>query len=660
MLSLPRGRNLALSLAGLFLCGYVAVLLWVYYQSQMELRQGALGRFTREAEKAAATLSYFFSECKDDVVELGRRRVLAAYFENRALKMTMEYGLGASLVEMGAEFQRFLDEKKVGGVAVYRRVLLLDKEGKVLVKRGAGGAGEVLSETYGRALGFSGLPSTEAVVRVEPGSKGPEVRVTVPYFFKGRMEGRIIAWIDLRGAYACLARRDHEFSGEYQVLVTEGAPGTAMELLGKGRFLLEEDLGALDAKRPVWRKMERPDGTAPGVLAVKVPVEGTPFSLFICVPAREVSGGLHPGVLLSALAALGTLALGGSAVLVRAIVRNLVLAARLEESVAREREIHRTNERLREEIASRKEVQQALKSARDELEQRVAERTRELEAAHQVLVQKALEAGRAQMSAIVLHNIGNAITPVPVHLGELKSPVLLDLCRNMERCHADLADHLHELGRYVREDPRGREVFAYLGELARETGKVERRKALCVERIQSSVEFVSEILSLQHSYAAAGADLRERVDLDALVADALRMQHASLQSRSIAVETSLRGPEAGVVINRSQLMQVVVNCIKNAYESIEETRNGGGRIRVDTSVEDERAVLRIEDTGVGFDPGGGEDFFQFGRSTKGSTGMGLYYCRKFMEANRGRLTLHSEGKGKGAAVFMTFPLVNPR
>jgi hypothetical protein len=62
-----------------------------------------------------------------------------------------------------------------------------------------------------------------------------------------------------------------------------------------------------------------------------------------------------------------------------------------------------------------------LETYRDKLEQMVAERTRKLKKTQKELINKAMEAGRAQLSAMVLHNIGNAMTPLGVTVATLQA-----------------------------------------------------------------------------------------------------------------------------------------------------------------------------------------------------------------------------------------------
>ena len=63
----------------------------------------------------------------------------------------------------------------------------------------------------------------------------------------------------------------------------------------------------------------------------------------------------------------------------------------------------------------------------------------------------------------------------------------------------------------------------------------------------------------------------------------------------------------------------------------------------------------ITDTGIGVTPDQIDGIFEYGISSKGSSGFGLYYCRMFVEANGGKLTLTSPGPGDGATVTAWFP-----
>ena len=68
------------------------------------------------------------------------------------------------------------------------------------------------------------------------------------------------------------------------------------------------------------------------------------------------------------------------------------------------------------------------------------------------LIDEAMEAGRGQMAAIVLHNIGNAITPIRVHLDHMRGKQLLQVTGYLEKCFRDLETHRQDLQRYIQEN----------------------------------------------------------------------------------------------------------------------------------------------------------------------------------------------------------------
>jgi signal transduction histidine kinase len=77
-------------------------------------------------------------------------------------------------------------------------------------------------------------------------------------------------------------------------------------------------------------------------------------------------------------------------------------------------------------------------------------------------------------------------------------------------------------------------------------------------------------------------------------------------------------------------------------------------IRIKTFANNGCVGFEITDNGIGLDPEEIDHIFDFGKSYKGSSGFGLYYCKMFVEDNRGTLTITSPQKGKGTSVTVTF------
>ena len=64
--------------------------------------------------------------------------------------------------------------------------------------------------------------------------------------------------------------------------------------------------------------------------------------------------------------------------------------------------------------------------------------------------------------------------------------------------------------------------------------------------------------------------------------------------------------------------------------------------------------FEINDNGIGLDPEEIDHIFDFGKSYKGSSEFGLYYCKMFVEDNSGTLNITSPQKGEGTTVSVTF------
>jgi len=286
----------------------------------------------------------------------------------------------------------------------------------------------------------------------------------------------------------------------------------------------------------------------------------------------------------------------------------------------------------------------------------VTEKTRELEAAQLELVSRALEAGMSQMAAIGLHNIGNAVTPLNVLMEKMKSGELANISRYLQKCYDDLTSHISDLGQYVSDGHRGRQVLEYMGELIDSLGEHDKKQIDMFAKMDSALAYISQILTLQQLYASGSQEIKEQVDLNGLLEDAIQLQMGTLEKMVISIKRNYTHSLPKLQIDRNRLMQVIVNLIKNSCEAIELQHTGPGQkvIEVKTFVQSGRIGFEIVDNGIGIDPVDLDAIFDLGKSQKGSSGFGLYYCKMFVENSNGKLIFSSRGVGKGASVKIVF------
>ena len=110
-----------------------SLLLVKVYRTQIELRESVLKNFKQDLEKHAAGLSYFYSERKNDLKNLPAKREISIFFENKALGMSMEYGLRASLIAIQESLDLVLKERMLGQDPIYTRFVFADSSGECLI-----------------------------------------------------------------------------------------------------------------------------------------------------------------------------------------------------------------------------------------------------------------------------------------------------------------------------------------------------------------------------------------------------------------------------------------------------------------------------------------------------------------------------------------------
>jgi signal transduction histidine kinase len=257
---------------------------------------------------------------------------------------------------------------------------------------------------------------------------------------------------------------------------------------------------------------------------------------------------------------------------------------------------------------------------------------------------------------MVLHNIGNAMTPITVFMSIIKRNNLRQSLAYLSRGYAELKLHQDDLAAFLAHDARGREIFAFMEEVIDNLQKDFEKNRQTEEIITGAVGYISEIITMQQAYAASEHEVKRRIDLNTLVEDAIRMQAGALEKRGIQVHKALDATLSTLIIDKNRLMQVLINVIKNGYEAIDQL-NGQATARgmtFRTFADGEGIGLEIGDTGIGVDPQNLSRLFALGHSGKGSSGFGLYYCKMFVEANQGTMRIESDGLGCGTTVSIRF------
>jgi len=195
-------------------------------------------------------------------------------------------------------------------------------------------------------------------------------------------------------------------------------------------------------------------------------------------------------------------------------------------------ELGKLAQTLNDMVAKLKASQEELQLHQEHLELLVKERTRELEESQEEVVNKAMEAGRAQLAAMVLHNIGNAMTPFNVQIEAMRAGQSKTIVQYLEKCYHDLRANIADLNGYVNADPRGKEIFRYMGDLIAALKAERNRDGDALQKMDRSMAYVSEILTMQQACAASEQEIKQSVYLNALIDDAISIQMGNLEKKA--------------------------------------------------------------------------------------------------------------------------------
>ena len=295
----------------------------------------------------------------------------------------------------------------------------------------------------------------------------------------------------------------------------------------------------------------------------------------------------------------------------------------------------------------------------ERLEQRVRERTDELQQAQAQLLGAARLAGMAEIATNVLHNVGNVLNSVNVSAGLIGTRLRASKLGGLARAVQLIDAHPDDLGDFLTRDSRGKLLPGYLRELAAALQGEQAAIGAELDALGKSLDHIKEVVATQQSYAGTPR-MVEFLRLDELLDDALRMNAGALTRHKVEVVKQLAELPA-LPLDRHRLLQILVNLIGNAKQALEGMTGRDACITLGTCLADTAAgrALRITiaDNGEGIAPEHLSRLFAHGFTTRcNGHGFGLHSCVLAAQEMGGSLSAHSAGRGQGASFTLEIPV----
>jgi len=155
----------------------------------------------------------------------------------------------------------------------------------------------------------------------------------------------------------------------------------------------------------------------------------------------------------------------------------------------------------------------------------------------------------------------------------------------------------------------------------------------------------------------------EMYDMNKLVTSVVDELKGRAKDRKLKLVWKKLNTPAIIYMDDEKIRHVIFNFIDNA---IKYTQKGSITVALMKNTDGSMAVT-VTDTGIGFGKEDEANFFQKfyrGKNVDGTnvngTGLGIYVCRKFIEAHEGRVWAKSAGKGKGSEFGFSIPSRTPQ
>ena len=244
--------------------------------------------------------------------------------------------------------------------------------------------------------------------------------------------------------------------------------------------------------------------------------------------------------------------------------------------------------------------------------------------------------------------------------------------RQLEESRRGLDEKVKQKSRELVRSERLASVGFLAAGVAHEINNPLMAISACAESLQQRIdsentEYVKRYLAMIQEEAFRCKDItgrllglarnetRERVKTDfvPIITDMLAMlqQQDTFKRKQVTLDL----PESlEITVNAQEMKQVVLNLLTNAFQNTD----AEGQVLIRLCMQDDTAVLFVQDDGNGMDAGVLENIFEpfFTRRRGGSgNGLGLSITHRIIEEHEGRISAFSEGLGKGSAFVVELP-----
>lgn len=282
----------------------------------------------------------------------------------------------------------------------------------------------------------------------------------------------------------------------------------------------------------------------------------------------------------------------------------------------------------------------------------------EIKKLNQQLVTSARRSGMADVATSVLHNVGNILNSANVSLNVLKENLASENYAKILKIIEMLIDNLPKNPNYLTDDPQGKLISEYLSafnENMKEKNKIISNE---ISSLTHHFQHIKDIVATQKIFSGISG-INEKIFVPEVIDNAIQINIDPSSKKEIQINKKYKSSPF-IIIDKSKLLQILVNLLQNAKQSVLEDNNKKLKeilISVNEKNNDKNIEIKVIDNGVGIPKNNLTQIFSLGFTTKpNGHGFGLHSSAIAAKELGGSLFAESKGENQGA----TFTLILPK
>jgi PAS domain S-box-containing protein len=189
---------------------------------------------------------------------------------------------------------------------------------------------------------------------------------------------------------------------------------------------------------------------------------------------------------------------------------------------------------------------------------------------------------------------------------------------------------------------------------------LDKAREIAERQVAHMAQLLDDLLDVARISTGRVELKKADIPLKPIINHAVEALRPMMAQRGHRLDVTVPTEEVWIHGDEVRILQIVSNLLTNAAKYTDR----GGEVRLSLAREGDRALIRVEDTGIGFDPSAADHLFKLFSQAKdvsqraeGGLGIGLALVREFVERHGGTVTAESPGPGRGSRFTVDLPVV---